>query len=333
MNTKQEIIDAMNRENEGSAPPALFSQTGTKSMMEACGAFWPEANYQIEPLIKLALQPSERLGFATVRIPYDLTAEAERLGCELSEGSAGRQPMVVGSPWRSEEIQMPPELMPLEDFTKEGRVRTYLDAAERISKEHPDLFLTSSILGPLEMACHVLGMENFLMGTFMNPDATMKWVEVLAPYQCRYAEEMSSRCDNIFVITEAAEDVLPPDQFGIFAPIESQVYRSIKDCFSVAHVCGTTSTILEQLADMGATAVSVESFGDPQGIMDRIGGKTIVVGGVDPVNVLMQGTPEDVTAAAKKADAAGYDIIIPECGVPPITTDENLLALSKYREL
>ena len=88
MTSKQEIIDAMNREHEGTPPPALFSQTATFGQMDACGARWPEANFDAEKMMVLALQPSEMFGFATARIPFDITAEAERLGCDVDRDAA-----------------------------------------------------------------------------------------------------------------------------------------------------------------------------------------------------------------------------------------------------
>ena len=331
MNTKQEIVDAMNGENKGSAPPALFSQTGTTELMSLCGSKWPEANFTEDALIRLALQPSERLGFATARIPFDLTSEAERLGCEVREGNGNIQPSVAGSPWRSETLLEPPEFMPVDEFLSEGRCSMYVHAAERISKERPELFLTSCINGPLEVAQFLVGAENFIMGLFMDPEIATAWVDRVTPYQCEYARAMSEVSDNIFVITEAAEDILPPDYFPMFAPFEKKTYDEIKESFSTTHVCGETSNVIDGLIDLGANALSVESFDDQEGMVERYGDKVVLVGGVNPISVLMQGPPDKVRETAIRSAKAGYPIIAPECGVPPQTTNANLEALAKYR--
>lgn len=332
MNSKQEIVDAMNGENKGQAPPALFSQTGTVEQMQSCGVCWPDANYSEDAMIKLALQPSELFGFATVRIPFDLTSEAERLGCEVNPGDGKSQPAVTGSPWWNESIEEPPELIPPEDFLAEGRCAMYVRVAERISKEHPELFLTSSMVDPIELAGHMVGFENFVMGTLMSPDVAFKWVEKMTPYQSVYAEALSAVSDNVFVITEAAEDVMDPDTFSALIPYEKTTFDSIKDSFSVAHVCGMTDTVVECLPDLGPTAISVESHGDPKSVYDRVGNRTILVGGISPIDTMMQGTPEDIKRAALEADGAGYSVIMCECGVPPQSPNANLEALAKYRE-
>lgn len=321
----------MNGENDGSSPPALFSQTGTTELMSACGHGWPESNFDEDAMIALALQPSERLGFSTVRIPFDLTSEAERLGCEIKKGNGSTQPSVVGSPWRTESLLEPPEFMPVDEFLSEGRCSMNVRTAERISREHPELFLTSCINGPLEMAQFMVGAENFIMGLFMDLDATIRWTERMTPYQCEYARSMSEFADNIFVITEAAEEILPPDYFPNFAPFERKVYSEITESFSTAHVCGETNKVIGDLIALDPTALSVLSNGDPEGMVERYGDKVILAGGVDPISVLMQGTPADVRESALKAANAGYPLITPECGVPPQTTNANLEALAHYR--
>lgn len=332
MNTKQEIVDAINRENKGAAPPALFTQTGTIEMMSVCGSSWPEANYSEDAMIRLALQPSELFGFATVRIPFDMTAEAERLGCEVFEGDNSRQPSVSNSPWKTGEIGDPPDLMPVDEFLSGGRPAMYIRTAERIAKEHPDLFLTSCTIGPVELAGLMVGFEEFIMGSFMNPDGVMNWVKKMTPYQCAYAEALSEASDNVFIITEGAEDVMDPDTFGTFTPYEGQVFTSIKNSFSTAHVCGITENILEKLAGLGSTILSVESHGDPQSVFDRVGDKVVLAGGIGAISTLLQGTPDDIRDAAWKAVDAGYHVIMSECGVPPQTPNVNLEALAKYRE-
>jgi len=331
MNTKEEIVAAMSGE-ESTHPPAIFSQTGTVGMMDACGACWPDASYQEDLMIELALQPSKMFGLATARIPFDLTSEAERLGCSVSPGDKSRQPAVTGSPWNTGEVGEPPEFMPVDEYVSGGRCAMHIRVAERIAKEHPELFLTASLIGPVELAGHLLGMENFIMSGFMDPEPTVKWAESLVPYQQAYAERLSEACDNLFIITEGAEDIMSPDMFEMYFPAEAKVFAAAKDSFSVVHVCGMTDSVVDRLAEIGATAMSVESHGDPQAVFDRVGKKIVLVGGVPPIDVFMQGTPAEIVSAAKKAADIGYPVISPECGVPPITPNENLQALSGYRE-
>ena len=136
------------------------------------------------------------------------------------------------------------------------------------------------------------------------------------------------------VITEGESDIIPPDMFDMLVTEHtSKVVSEIGSTFSTVHCCGNTIDIIENLVSIGSNALSIETHVDPEGILDRIGGKARLVGGIKPVDVLLQGTPEQIVSDAKKHADLGYSIIAPECGVPPRTSDENLMALSKYREL
>ena len=319
----------MNRETD-SSPPALFSQTGTAGQMKAGNVYWPDAVFNIDSLIKLALQPSAMFGFATARIPFDITAEAERLGCVTDGGNEKRQPAVISSPWSCEDLSEPPALMPPEDYLSGGRVSMHIEAAGRLSEEHPELFLTSCMISPTGLAGYLIGMENFMISSFMEPEITKKWVDAVTPHQALYAEALSEKSDNVFVITGGSEEVSSPDMFELFFPNESEIFRHIKESFSVAHSCGTTTHVLEKMCKMGSTALSVECRGDPESVVKRVGDRIVLAGGVDPIGTLMMGTPEKIVSSARRAAEAGYDVITPECGVPPGTPDENLAALAGY---
>ena len=106
MAMKSEIVDAMDGLDAGS-PPAVFTQSGTVSQMDACGCRWPEANFDIDKMIELALQMSRQYGFDTVRIPFDITAEAEGLGATVllippitSVAAAARRDEIILAPRR-----------------------------------------------------------------------------------------------------------------------------------------------------------------------------------------------------------------------------------------
>ncbi|NCA74239.1 MAG: methylcobamide--CoM methyltransferase, partial [Gammaproteobacteria bacterium] len=73
MNTKEEIIKALEGTCDGYAPPAVFTQTATVSQMGACGCTFPYANTDPLKMSTLALQMSKQFGFAMARVPYCLT--------------------------------------------------------------------------------------------------------------------------------------------------------------------------------------------------------------------------------------------------------------------
>ncbi|MBR2255181.1 MAG: hypothetical protein IJ856_05150 [Candidatus Methanomethylophilaceae archaeon] len=231
-----------------------------------------------------------------------------------------------------DDLMDPPDLIPVDEFVSGGRVGMYVEVAERLSKSRPDLFVTSGMVGPMLVASLLTGMENYLMGLLTCPDRCLKWVKMTAPYQYAYAKALSEVSDNVFVITEGSEDTQPKGLFDTFVrPFHTKLHQRVRESHSTVHSCGETRGILEDLASLGSTALSVETGWDPQAVYDRVSRKVVLVGGIQPVRCLLQGNPEDVVSSARRYADIGYPVIAPECGVPPMTPNANLAALAGYR--
>jgi len=333
MNTKEELVAVLNGEQRELPPPAVFTQTATVSQMDVAGCGWPEANFDTAQMVRLARQLHRQCGFAVARVPFCLTVEAERLGCTVDHGARNRQPMVRATPYCSGEIpeEMPVLLTP-DEYIAGGRLAVVRAAAERLRREEPDVMVVASMLDPLALSCHLLGTENFLMGLMLTPDLAAAWPAAVEPLQCAYAKALAEVADNVVMVTEGESDILPPDQFDAYVGAhDPQVIRAMKGAFSTVHCCGDTSEVRKKLAELGETCLSIETNTDPEGILAQLGGKVRLAGGIMPVDILLQGTPDAIRQAARRYAVLGYPLITPECGVPPQTSDANLQALANYR--
>ncbi len=334
MNTKDEIIDAIEGRYRGQLPPpAILTQTGTVEQMEACGAYWPEAHYDADKMVHLALQPSDLFGFATARVPFDITEEAEALGCEIFQGKNDSQPMVSASPWRDlGYVPEPPDLISPSEMMESPRIRTVLEAAERIHDVRQDLFLTANCISPTGIVSHLVGMESLIMGTMMDPDNVYRWVEKLVPYCITYSAALSEVADNVCVISSQQADLLPPETNNRAAAIEKDILSSVHCSFRMIHNCGSTLPLVENLVAMRPDILSLEYSPNPTAYLKSICGRCRTIGCIDPVKVLLQTTPETVRAKALESAELGFDLVGPECGVPPLTPNANMMALARYRE-
>ena len=334
MNTKDELIKVFDDKGGDAHPPAIFTQTGTIGQMEACGASWPEANFDAQKMATLALQAHEMFGFATVRVPYCITVDADAFGCEIDKGSESRQPSVRGSRFRGDGYfeDVPADLISPQQFLEQPRVQTVLEAGRILSKRE-DLFLVSGMNGPMACINNLLGMENVLMTLMMEPEKVTAWLGAITPHLNAYCSALSEISDDVMIIEEASSELTPSDYFDtVFAPYLPQVIKSAKSSFCTTHTCGSTMEVAEKLAGLGMDGISLEVSSEPQAYLDLIHGQTLTLGCVNPVETLMQKGPEDVIAEAKRSAELGFDFVTPECGVPPQTPNENLMALAHYRE-
>lgn len=335
MNLREEIIDAMDGHKHDLPPPAIFTQTGTVEQMRSCGHFWPEANFDSSKMTELALQPSKLMGFATARIPYSITVEARALGCEVAPGSMDSQPVVLSSPYRTGgDISPVPDLMDISEFLSDDWIQNVVDSCKKLSG-HEDLFISAAMIGPLGLVNYLAGFEEVAMALCIEPETVSAWVSKVTPYQEQYASLLSENCDNVVIIEEADTNLLPPDFFGslIGEHLPKVISKAKMDSYCTVHSCGDTFPVAGQLSALGEDCLSAEASSDRAGYVEKAGKNCRLLGAINPVQTLLEGTPKDVLECAKRSADVGFDLIGPECGVPPQTTNENLLALSHYREL
>ena len=333
MNPRDEIIEALKGNRGDTAPPAIFTQTGTVSQMDNCGSCWPEANFDAAKMAELSLQPSRMFGFATAKVPFCLTVETERFGADLNPGEKGAQPSVARSPFFSEEeIPDVPEFMSPAEYVAGGRCAVVCEAAAKIRREHPELFTIAGCTDPFTVSYLLTGIDNFLMGLLMDPDRCDAWVSTITPHLCEYVKVLSDNADDVQIIAEASSEIMPPENFDHFVAEPVRKLISAAKGFTTIHSCGETSEVLENLAGLGEDGLSVETYTGPEEIFERVSSKVRLLGGIPAVPLLYQGKPEAIIANAKRYSDIGYALITPECGVPPMTSDANLRALAQYRE-
>ena len=335
MNTKDEIVDAIEGQYKGDLPPpVLFTQTGTLGQMQHCGASWPEAHYDVGKMVELALQPSEMFGFATARVPYDVSAEAEAVGCYVNTGTRISQPTVTGSPWRkSMTFPSPSDLPSIDEFLSHERIRTIIESADRISSKREDLFVTSMCISSAGIASHIMGMENMIMFTITDPDSSIGLVDDIVPFSTAYARELSEVSDNVMVIASVLTGIMTPKFNGLTAKRDAKIVSAIKKSYSTVHNCGNTFENIEDLVAMSPDIMSLETSARPKDYLRVIGKRCRMLGCINPVQVLLPGTPDSVKDDALRSAELGFDLVGPECGVPPLTPNENLRALADYRIL
>lgn len=334
MNSRDEIIDAMDGIRRDLPPPAIFTQSATVSQMDACGASWPEANFDAAMMAELAHQASERFGFATVRVPFSIAVEAHALGCSLNRGSKSDPPSITGSPFMTEsELSEVPELPPIEEFLADPWIGAVIDASGTL-KEKEDSFVIASMLGPLALVNYLGGIENVLMGTLMAPDLVNGWMTETEAYQKAYASRLTEACDNVLVIEEVDTGLFSPDFFEECTSkhLASVIQSGRKESYCSIHSCGDTLAVAGALSGLGEDCLSAETSACMSGYVSAVGGRCRLLGAINPVKTLLQGTEADVMDSIRASIDAGFDLIGPECGVPPMTSDANLRALAGYRD-
>jgi [methyl-Co(III) methanol-specific corrinoid protein]:coenzyme M methyltransferase len=257
------------------------------------------------------------LGFEIVRAPFDQTIEAELLGAGVSYGDQTSNCSVRSHPRALPEMP---------DFTG-GRARVVTEAIGILKRL--DAAVIGGIVGPFTLACQLGGLQETLMAAVRNRETLRPWIEFAVEAGIAYARrQVEAGADAICVEDMSASlDLTSP---AIYRDLVLPAHRRLAEGIPVPvilHICGANTRILELLASSGVEALSLESKTDLARAVSL--GVCAVIGGIDPVGVLMNGTRERVREAAIDSLAAGVHILAPGCGIPPDVSSENLLEMMR----
>lgn len=193
-----------------------------------------------------------------------------------------------------------------------------------------------SFAAPFTAASGLLGPEKLLMGLLTDTEnihklldfATRAIISLATPFwQAGFG---TSLADPL-----ATGDVLSPRAFRSFAqPYARRVVEAAKPYgqgLVSVHICGDTSRLLKDVVDCGYSAFSVDNVVKLAKVKKEIGESIPISGNVDPINVMLLGSPEQVRAAVRRCFAAAWDsprgfTISTGCDCAYGTPDENLLA-------
>ena len=96
------------------------------------------------------------------------------------------------------------------------------------------------------------------------------------------------------------------------------------------HNCGTVEPLLADIAGIPAAGYSFGNAVDMETVLKAMPEDRIVIGNIDPVGVLRNGTPDGIRRETKALmeKCCGYPnfVIASGCDIPPMTPIENLQA-------
>jgi uroporphyrinogen decarboxylase len=162
--------------------------------------------------------------------------------------------------------------------------------------------------GPWQHAASLIGVERLIMLTFDDPSWVHELLHALTEKKLQFIDE--SLRGAAFDLIEmgggaASSTVISPKLFRNFCLPYDRILHDALHAVShhlVYHTCGGMMAILDLIVENGCDASETLSpagvGGDaiPEEIKRRIGDKVCLIGGLDQVNILSYGTPEQVRA-------------------------------------
>ena len=215
-------------------------------------------------------------------------------------------------------------------------MRLVLEAVKILSDKYgKELPIIGSMIGPFSLAQHING-DAWFGNLFTGEEIVPALLDFCSDFNVAYAKAMvENGADTIAIIDPTASYELIGGEFyeKYALPYQKKIVDAMKelDVATVLHICGNTTNGLAIMDKTGVNGISVDQRVDIKTATGNVE-NAIIIGNLDPVAVLWNGTPESIAEASKKVLDAGVGLLSPGCGIVSMTPTANLQKMVEMRK-
>ncbi|MDR2943681.1 MAG: MtaA/CmuA family methyltransferase [Methanosarcinales archaeon] len=304
------------------APPANPLAQTTAELMASVGATWPQAHRDPKMMADLAAAPYEVCGIEAARPQFDISLEAEVLGCPLDWNKTDRPPVAAHA------YTDPKEVTWDQNFEKNSRAAVVLEAISILRERYAGMLpIIPVITAPFTVAGHIAGVENLVRWTRTDPEKAHAFIEAATDFVIEYGKlQVAAGAHILFPADPSASgDLISGETYEEFVlPAHQRMAREVS-APKILHMCGNTAKLLPYVKKSGMDCFSFDNV--PVWYCRQVLGNSMsILGSLDVIDLMPNGTPEDVYNRTKECIFQGTDVVGTACDVSFGTSIENLKA-------
>ncbi|MCL5024025.1 MAG: MtaA/CmuA family methyltransferase [Nitrospirae bacterium] len=310
--------------------PPIFSGMGNviKPVLDKYGIVFSRVHRDSELMARAAAGMYREFGYECAVVPFDLGVEAEALGAKMNfydEVEGLLYPTVSEKSVKDvNDVGIPG------DLEHAGRIPVVTGAIKALRRELGDkVAIGTYLLGPFTLAGQVKELDELFEESFLEPEKTNRLLERLSDFIVRVSRIYRDAGADYITLREmgGTSDVMSPKSFRSL--IKPHLIRILSEMSrpSILHICGDTNSIITDMAECGADAISVDQKNCMADTRQKLGAGAIILGNFDPIKVLHKGEMQDVGPAVLDSLKGGASAVWPGCDLWPEVPKENMEAL------
>ncbi len=288
-----------------------------------------EAQKDSQQMATLAASTYKLTEFECAVIPFDVTYEAEALGCEINFHETSSEEILYPTV-KQPILEIGQPIEPPEDLLERGRIPLILEAIRLIQKDvGKEIAIGSYVLGPYTLAGALTDLDQLLKLSYKAPTKVIIILKSLVDVIASIAQAFIKAGVDYITVREmgATSDLISPRLFKtVVFPHLKAVLNQI-DAPKILHICGKTTPIIELMEEAGADAISIGQKNDIAQSREKLKRNTLLFGNIDGFGVLTKGSPAEIKKAVREAINSGIDAIWPACDIWPTAPLENIKSL------
>ncbi|MGW8179199.1 MAG: uroporphyrinogen decarboxylase family protein, partial [bacterium] len=193
--------------------------------------------------------------------------------------------------------------------------------------------------GWVEGACgagsDLRGINRLMLDFYDDPEFVRELFEFVVELGLRFGCAQIEAGADLIGVGDPAASLVGPQIYREFVwPYEKKLIDGLHEAGGATrlHICGNTQAILVDMGRLECEIVDIDSMVPIAEARAAMGPDQILAGGVDPVAVLQNGSPDTIRKAVSEChqEAGERYIVAAGCEVPPGTPAANMDALTDY---
>ncbi len=217
-----------------------------------------------------------------------------------------------------------------------GRMHDRVNAIALLKeKVGNDKLVEGWVEGPCAEAADLRGINTLMMDFYEDPQFVRDLFEFVIEMELQFAQAQTDAGVDLIGVGDAASSLVSPSLYNEFVwPYQKRLVDGIQKMGTMVrlHICGNTRHILEGMGRLGCEIVDLDYLSPISEGREKMGENQILLGNIDPVAVLRNGTPETVYEAIAECHRQAGDryIVGAGCEVTRDTSVENVRAMCEY---
>lgn len=221
---------------------------------------------------------------------------------------------------------------PLQGRRMSDRVHAASALKERVGQEK---LVEGWVEGPCAMASDLRGINHLMLDFYDDPTFVRDLFEFVVEMEINFAKHQVEAGVDYIGIGDAAASLVNKKVYDEFVwPYEKKLIDGLHNLGTKVrlHICGKTRRFYEEMGKLGCEIVDLDWMNPLDEARKAMGDQQILLGNIDPVNVLRDGNPDSVyQAIAECHQQAGPRYIVGAgCEVTRDTSPENFNAMLRY---
>jgi MtaA/CmuA family methyltransferase len=285
-------------------------------------------------MVEAQILTAEKFGFDYVSAISDPAREAADCGAEIEYFDDQPPAIIEDRALLADKARLGSLAFP--DVLGGGRMHDRVKAIALFSRRvGGEKIVEGWVEGPCAEAADLRGINALMLDFFDDPGFVRDLFEFSVEMELRFARAQVEAGAGVIGIGDAAASLVGPKLYREFVqPYERRLIAGIRamGARTRLHICGNTRRMLAAMGETGADIVDLDYLAPLAEAREQMGPAQMLLGNIEPVNALRNGTPESVTAAMTRChrDAGPRWIAGAGCEVCRDTPEANLRALCEY---